>query len=258
MTVKQRQGWKSELGIGRKALANAIVKHPQLARLNPARVRDEWQSEIGISKEGLANAIVKFPPLADYSPARVRDEWQRELGISKEALANAIVKHPQLAGLSPARVRDEWQSELGIGKEALANAVVRFPQLAGLSLEKNLRPKKELLVRLGIQEADIANDLITFAPMNVSLLQLIYNIAQKNRMGMDKNQLIRAYKKINKKVNNGLGQSAVSWIKQHKLNKWLIEPLVNKVLGISHVHTNTTQCSGGRKDAYSQPRTVKR
>ena len=235
MTVQRQQGWQSELGIGKKALAIAIAKHPQLARLNPARVRDEWQSELEISKEALANAIVKFPPLADYSPARVRDEWQSELGIGKEALANAIVKHPQLAGLSPARVRDEWQGELGIGKEALANAIVRFPQLAGLSLEKNLKPKKELLGRLGIRESDIANELIIFAPMNVSLLQLIDNIARKNKMGMDKNLLIRAYKKINKKVSNGLGQSAVSWIKQHKLNKWLIEPVVKEVLGISPV-----------------------
>ncbi len=234
-SARVKEQWRKEFGIGKKVLATAIIKRPQLISRSPARLKSKWKKELGVGKNALAKTIIKHPTLTGYDPVRIRNEWQLELGMSKEVLANAIVKHPPLVGYSPARIRDQWQSDLGIGKENLVNAIVKFPSLTGFSVSENLKPKKDLLVKMGTQESEMINGLVSLAVMNVRLLQLIYNVAQSNGVEMSKNLLKSAYDRLNKKVIILTGKNAVYWIKQHEENEGLIEPVVKEVLGIGPV-----------------------
>jgi len=207
--ARVRDEFERELSISKSDLAQAIVKFPQLAGYSPARVRDEFERELSISKSDLAQAIVKFPQLAGYSPARVRDEFERELSISKSDLAQAIVKHPPLAGLSPARVRDEFERELSISKSDLAQAIVKFPQLAGYSVSINLKPKLIILRNLGMNHNEELPALIKISTFSVNILNLMVEISRQERLELTNiNQIINLYRNLNKKVKELKGQTA--------------------------------------------------
>jgi len=159
MSDTKKTSYENELGISQEDMTGAVSKFPQLADLNPSRIRTDFETELGILKKDLAQAIVKHPPLAGYDPARVREEFKKELGIEKADLAKAIIRFPPLAGLDPARVRDEFQRELGIERSALAQAILTNPQLAGYD---PARVRKDFLTELGISTEKFVKALLKF------------------------------------------------------------------------------------------------
>jgi len=177
-------------------------------------VRKDWRNELGISRDDLAKAILKHPQLAGLNPSRVRKDWHNELGISRDDLARAILMYPPLAGHSPSRLRKDWYHKLGISRKYLARAILKFPPLAGYSLKNNIKPKIELLKAIGVVKNNMLDALMEIVTFNVKTLQSIASIANEASFKiMDVKQLEGAYRRLNRMFKAAEGCTVSKWIK---------------------------------------------
>ncbi|MBI1977706.1 MAG: LOG family protein, partial [Candidatus Omnitrophica bacterium] len=195
----------------RRAEVRSIPVESSTAPTHINKLPVEIHKEVGTvlpSNENSLRGRAVVPQAAESPRAEVRSlseekirAFKQDLGIGREDLAQAIVKFPPLAGLNPARVRDEFNRELGIEQNALAQAILKHPPLAGYNPARNLKPKLEILRKIGVPQEEELKNLILLASANALVIQLINEISEQKSVKLKSASHINLiYRKLNRQL----------------------------------------------------------
>lgn len=150
---------RDDLGITGSHLVKMMMRQPKSLsysleyKLKPLA---EFFIENGIEEEKIGKIVRRCPEVIGLSiPNNLQTtvKWLLDLGIEPgiQGVGGLIVKWPKILAMSE---RDNLTPtvnkfyRLGISKESLAKAVSEFPQILSFSVEANIAPKVEFLVRM--------------------------------------------------------------------------------------------------------------
>ncbi len=165
-TLRERLGIMQETyGCTRQQIGEVIVKHPQFASYDHARVIREAVKIYGTENtERLKEAILKHPPFASLDHTRVIREATEVYGAENtERVEEAILKHPPFAGLDHTRVISEAAEVYEtVNTGRVKEAILKFPQFADLDHTRVIREAVEVYGTVNIERVKEA--ILKFPP----------------------------------------------------------------------------------------------
>ncbi|MCA9408852.1 MAG: hypothetical protein KC733_09190, partial [Candidatus Omnitrophica bacterium] len=142
----------------------------------------------------------------------------------------------------------------GISREKAAEAVVKFPPLAGLSVRNNLKPKMEVLRRIGVLESNEMDSLIELATFNVEVIKVIDKTAVEKGVPLRDGKQIRSIaQKLNKILKQKTSKTATVLIKEDSANiDAVIKPELIQIMGVvTSPITDEAQAGDGDANTFS-------
>lgn len=126
---------------------------------------------LGVQETNLGKVLLRRPQMLGYSIAGLEPtiEYLKELGITDKMLGRVISISPQVLTLNcEERVKPviEYLRALGLqDSKDMERLLVRNAQLLCCSIEKNITPKFNFFLDMGLEKADVIKILVLFPSM---------------------------------------------------------------------------------------------
>lgn len=158
-------GWlKNELNLPDDQMARVVKAFPLFLGLSAAENIKPFMQKFldeGFSQDDIKKMIARRPNILGFSQkfSSTADFFNEMVDMPQNDFMKLVIKFPQVSGYHPdrnLRPKLDYLLGLGIPKVDLQSIVMRCPQVLGLSTDGNVKRKVEKLAELGLNPEEIA------------------------------------------------------------------------------------------------------